>query len=495
MDRAPATSFFEHIRGLRPLQAAGVIIAIVAGLHTAKVAYYALRHSFFFGWGDDIGGFWLAKNLPFFKYLWSPIDVHRVPLLRLVSFVIFRIAPLRFEPAEAFLLGCHVAGCVFLFAALQEIRKTPANYALVAWCTVNPYLGSQLFWWTAGAARLPYILCSNAATYAYLKFRAHGSRRSFIWVIACVVVSLGFFAKGILIPVYLGALELSLRFGERDLRSDGERRRPVWRLLGILGFVSALYFIAWRAATPAWLREASRDPSFLFQYLSLSWKIFGLGTAGFLVEDGPRAAMWVAVAWSFLAIVSIVRFRAAAAAWALVVAVLSISIYAGTSNARAHAAGPFMAIVGDRYYFELAPVLVLFVGAAFRGFRWESAERTAVKHAVVGWTAAAGAVAAFGVLATNSYRSTERLFENNYPDFNESKVFFENLREGLKHTTPDADGLLPVAESDIPGGLVLFVKQPRTNAQLLWLMGVRVKGAGFRPGAYWVTRQGHVRRL
>jgi hypothetical protein len=489
------TSLLERVRGLRPARTAGVLIALVAALHTARVAYFALRHSSFFGWGDDIGGFWLAKSLPFFRYLGSPIDVHRVPLLRLVSYAIFRAAPLRFEPAEAVLVACHVAGCVFLFAALQEIRKTPVNYALVAWCGVNPYLGSQLFWWTAGAARLPYILCSNAATYAYLRFRANGTRRSFVWVIACVVVSLGFFAKGILIPVYLGALELALRFGEKGHPRDGARPRTVWPLLAILGVISALYFVAWRAATPAWLREASRDPSFLFQYMALSWKVFGLGTAGFLVEDAERAAIWVYAAWSLVTIVSVVRFRAGGVAWSLGVAVISVSIYSGTSAARAHAAGPFMAISGDRYYFELAPVLVLFVAAALRGFRWESARYVVAKHALVGWTAAAAAVVVFGLLAAHSYRSTERLFENSYSDFNESKVFFDNLREGLKDTAPDADGLLPIAESDIPTGLVLFVKQPRTNAQLLWLMGVRVKGAGLRPGAYWVTRRGHVHRL
>ena len=476
---------------------AGVFIAIIAALHTTRVAYFALRNSFFFGWGDDIGGFWLAKTLPFFKYLWSPIDVHRVPLLRLASYCIFRVAPIRFGPAEAVLVACHVAGCAFLFAALQEIRKTPANYALVAWCAINPYLGSQLFWWTAGAARLPYILFSNAATYAYLRFRAHGGRRSFIWAIACVLLSLGFFAKGILIPLYLGALELALRWGERD-RGVGTRtpgNRAVWRLLAVLAVVSALYLVAWRAATPAWLREASRDPSFLFHYMALSWKIFGLGTAGFLIEDAQRVAVWVFAAWSLVAIVSVVRYRAAAVAWAAGVAVISISIYAGTSNARAHAAGPFMAISGDRYYFEFAPVLVLFVAAAFRGFYFSRPERSAMKHPVVRWGAASGAVAVFALLAQNSYRSTKLLFENGYSDFNDSKAFFDNLREGLNGAVLDADGLLPIADSAIPKGIVLFVQQPRSNAQLLWLMGMPVKGAGLRSGAYWITRRGHVHRL
>jgi hypothetical protein len=486
------------MRGLSPTKTAVVVIALIGALHTARVASFALQNSFFFGWGDDIGGFWLAKALPFFRYLWSPIDVHRVPLLRLTSYVIFRLAPIRFEPAEAVLVACHVLGCGFLFAALREIRKSPANYALVAWCAVNPYLGSQLFWWTAGAARLPYVLFSNAAVYAYLKFRAHGERRSFVWVIACVVLSLGFFAKGILIPVYLGALEVALRVGERDRRGIGIRppvNRSVWRLLAILVFISALYFVAWRAATPAWLREASRDPSFLFQYMALSWKIFVLGTAGFLIEDGLRATAWVCAVWAVVVIVSVVRFPAAGAAWAAALAVISISIYAGTSNARAVAAGPFMAISGDRYYFELAPVFVLFVAAAFRGFHWRPPERTAFQRLPVGWGAAAAAVAGFAAIAANSYRSTELLFENNYSDFNQSKVFFDTLREELKSAKPDADGRIPIADSPIPNGIVLFVRQPKSNAQLLWLMGMPVKGAGLRSGAYWITRRGHVRRL
>jgi hypothetical protein len=494
------TPVLERLRPVRPIEAAGVFFGLVAAFHAFRVATFALRHTFFFGWGDDIGGFWLAKNLGFFKYLWSPIDVHRVPLLRLVSYFIYRLSPLRFEPAEAVLVISHVAGCLFLFAALQQIRRTPANCALVAWCAINPYLGSQLFWWTAGAARLPYIVFANAAAYGYLRYRAGGSHRWAAFVAGSTVLSLGFFAKGVLIPLNLAALEIVLRFGERSGSSGtSTRQKPghSWALLGGLATLSALYVLAWRAATPANLREASWDPKFLSLYIGWTWKFFAIGTAGFLVDDSVRVARWVGAAWALMIVYSAVRSRGALAAWAAAFAVLSVSIFAGTSSARAQAAGPFMAVVGDRYYYELAPALVLFIGAAFRNFAWGGFEGAMVRRPWTRWTAAAAACAAcaFTALARQSYLSTERLFETSYADFAGAKIYFENLRAGLQRTSRDSDGALPIVNSDIPRGLVFFVRQPRTTGQLLWLMGFSVKGTPPRPGAYWVTQKGHVYRL
>jgi hypothetical protein len=126
------------------------VALLVASAHTIGLAQFSLAHSAFHGEGDDIEGFWLAKSLPFWKYLLSPIDVHRLLLHRFMSYLVYRVAPMNFAVAEVVLSAFHLAGYVVLFATLQNIQKTPANCVLTAWYAINPYMGPQLFWWTAG---------------------------------------------------------------------------------------------------------------------------------------------------------------------------------------------------------------------------------------------------------------------------------------------------------------------------------------------------------
>src|SRR5678815_3390802 len=81
---------------------------------------------------------------------------------------------------------------------------------LTALCAVNVYGGVLLLGWSAGIARLAYILLSIAAIYHYLRFRESGSWGRLATVVACVVAAAAFFSKGLLIPGYLGAVELVL---------------------------------------------------------------------------------------------------------------------------------------------------------------------------------------------------------------------------------------------------------------------------------------------
>src|SRR5262245_34274208 len=101
----------NRLRRLGPAQVAAASAILIASVYTAWLVRFAVTHSSFHGGGDDIEGFWQAKHLPFWTYLFTPIDVHRLPLHRLASYVLFRTAGMNFVAASAVLVAFHLAGC------------------------------------------------------------------------------------------------------------------------------------------------------------------------------------------------------------------------------------------------------------------------------------------------------------------------------------------------------------------------------------------------
>ncbi|MBM4364532.1 MAG: hypothetical protein FJ104_17770 [Deltaproteobacteria bacterium] len=62
--------------------------AAVALAHLGLGVTFALRNSHYLG--DDVLAFEAARRLPLLEHLVAPIDVHLVPLHRLVTFLIHR---------------------------------------------------------------------------------------------------------------------------------------------------------------------------------------------------------------------------------------------------------------------------------------------------------------------------------------------------------------------------------------------------------------------
>lgn len=498
-ERLPAVMpSWDRLRRLRPAEVAGAAAVVIASAHTARLVQFALGHSTFPPRGDDVEGFWMSRNLPFWGYLFTPIDVHRVPLHRLASYILVRVAPLNFAVAEIVLVAFHLLGCIFLFATLDKIKRTPWNSVLVAYYAMNVYLASQLFWWTAGLCRLPHALFSSAATFFYLKFRSDGTRLSCVLVVLCIALSLGFFAKGVLIAPQLAVLELVLRWRERATAraSTTDWIRPgIWTLLAVALAMSVAYVAVWRAATPPSLREASFDPKFLLLHLKWSWMVFGLGTAGYLFEDAPSVGLWVGLAWAVALTYSIVRRRATLLAWVSLIVLVSLSVYAGTSQARERLVGPFAALLADRYYFELMPILVLFVAIALAEFLPGAAEEAVPKRSLASWSGAILAVAGLCLLSANSERSVERLFATRYGALPNARLFLENLRHGLRRVSRDPDGTLPLVDREVPGDTRLMAVHPKKSSELLELLGERPRPVAAGPGAYWITESGRIVRL
>ena len=84
---------FEWLR--RKEAALGLTLALLSAGFTA---YLAVANSHFYG--DDFWFFAEFRNLSFAEYLLTPITLHFVPMHRLFTALIYRIAPLDFRLAR-----------------------------------------------------------------------------------------------------------------------------------------------------------------------------------------------------------------------------------------------------------------------------------------------------------------------------------------------------------------------------------------------------------
>src|SRR5262249_32819793 len=151
--------------------------------------------------GDDIVGLFQARQLPFWKYLATPIDVHFVPLHRFATYLIGRFAPANFGLAVGVLLAFHLLAGFFLYRALELLHPPWLNAVFVSWYATHVYVGVLFTWWTSGLHRLPYILFLAIAVCAYVKYRWKARLSGFLAVVGAYAAAMGFFEKAALLPI------------------------------------------------------------------------------------------------------------------------------------------------------------------------------------------------------------------------------------------------------------------------------------------------------
>ena len=308
---------------------------------------------------DDYWHFALAEDKNFLEYLFTPIDVHYVPLHRLFTYLIYRLAPLNFALALLVLVIFHALTVVYLYRLLQLLNDRPYNRALILIYAANIYIMEPLMWWSAGIHRFPYILLSVGALYSYVQYRATDQRRFFLGALAAFVLALGFYEKGVLIPAYLLGVELCLsRWTDRS------------QLLGRLRGLCVFFLVS--AAYAAWLGfyvKAKGSPlihvdvTFLAEALLLILCVFFQGLVGVIYEpDAVFINVLVLAAWSVLFLCAVARSPSKVLVAATGLALLALNVgglglsgrWAGFSRAETAASV-------TRHYFELTFLAVIFL--------------------------------------------------------------------------------------------------------------------------------------
>jgi len=381
------TSFATGLTPSRVLAAWCLAVAVVFGLAAHVNAF---RHSHFFG--DDLYAFALANTLPAWNYIFTPIDVHPVPLHRLVNLLVSQLAPMNYAVAQAFLASLQVATLCFLYLGLRRLKKTPANAVFVCWYGTFVLYGTMVMNWSSSLHRLPFICATAAAFWFYARYRDSGGLGDAAVVVAAMVLGLGFYEKSMLIPFALMGVELSL-IGQ----TTRQQLRANIRLLVVLGGLMCIYFIVWRSVVADELRSIVTDVPFLANYIWIGLGRLGMGGAGHPPPPGSldaAAPAWILTAWLLFFIISVGRSKRSALTWVVGTLVVSIWIVVtALSPSRSEAFGLGLALV-PRYYPDVMLVTALFAAIAWQAGHWQ-----------MGWPHAGIGVALIGLFAVSSAQS------------------------------------------------------------------------------------------
>jgi hypothetical protein len=335
-----------------------ITAAAAAFVYTVVLLWFAWTKSYFVG--DDFSNFWIARTLPLRQALFVPLGGQIVPWHRAVTSLTYSVAPMNFAVALGVLVAFHAIGVAHLYRILEIVRPgSLANVVLAALYSIHMLLGLNLTWFTSGMTRFPYIAFSLAAIYHYLVYCDRGRRRSLALVVLCHFGALGFYSKGLLVPLYCVAVDFARRTqGAGALRCDPLK----WAVLAGMVAVDIAYVPWARSFVHGDVQRANADPGFLLGFLADVWSIFISSSfdrvpKGF--HDGP-SRLFVAVSLAFVAW-SIARRPSVLRAWLALAVVLSANILMIGASPRTVAYGRLMAFE-FRHYYELCFPTFVFLG-------------------------------------------------------------------------------------------------------------------------------------
>jgi hypothetical protein len=318
---------------------------------------YTARNSHFYE--DDLQNIYLAYSLPFWSYLTLPIDVHVVPLHRLLNLVLVTFWPYNFHAVLAVFGAFYLASVYLLWKVLDLLAPSRWTPLIVVVFSCNGLILHQFMWVPAALHRLPYVLLSLLSIYCYLRYR-DGNRRGFLLgSVLCSVLAVGFYAKAILIPGYLLAIELCLSWR----KGLGAARRY---LPGLLMLCLSVIYVAWYELFSPALRFGPQPQ--LGMALEIANGFFretaSVSLAGRLWHPGIAAyAAWMA--WGLMVVFSVMRQRTSAVVWLVLIAVLYANFLTISATGRGQIFGVSL-VLAPRYYYEVSFLLGIFVALALR---------------------------------------------------------------------------------------------------------------------------------
>lgn len=334
--------------------AAVVLVALV-------VRAMSVRHSFFSQ--DDLVYMRDAQTLGVTgDWLFKTWFGHLAPLHRL-SFSVLSPTSTAWTELMAVQLSLVAMSCGAFYLTLERLfgpswRLVPA----VAWLAFSTVLQMPLVWPSAGIQQIPDLAANLLALYAYVRYR---ETRGASWGLlgpALVAVSLLFYIRPLLVPVYLAALHVLLL---QDAIRPGAvlrslwRDRLVWGAYVVVGVVYLVFYV--RSGAPG----GDELPG--LQALGQFVRIFWLRTVSFSMVGADVPDMGEAITgWSLavqllaqvvvvgLVVWSVARRPAAVRAWIFLAFALAVSA-ALLAYGRVAALGPGIAL--DLRYFTNVPWL------------------------------------------------------------------------------------------------------------------------------------------
>ena len=461
-----------------------------AVVYTLGLVVFAYGYSAFVG--DDLSTFYALRRKPFGGYLLDLLGGQLVVLHRLVTYVIYRLWPMRFLPAVLILGALHLTSAFYLYRTLETMRPSRVNPALVAYYLTSVFIGIQLTWWSSGLTRVGYIALATIAIFHYLRHARTGRPRDLAIVAIAGVAAFGFYAKAILIPAYCVAVDAVSRDGR--MQQDRRGRALRWATLAFVFVFGVAYSAAARALLPPAFRRLNTDLAYQIGFVGACFRVFVGSLADRPLSLGEPAPLWfVLVALSFVGY-SFVRAPRTLVAWALLVALVVLNFLVVGISSRTLIWRTEM-IVEYRHYFELYFFTVLLVGAVVH--RLADAPEWRRVAAVDPRLTTAVVLVLLAAHAVVSTRALGRLLRTNelYATLPASRSYLENMRVDLDALSKKGGATPMFAEGYFPMSLDPLDFSFRRYSQLFIVFGADVRMGSPRDARYTVLDDGHIARL
>lgn len=456
----------------------------LAALFVAIYVGYTLHYSDFNN--DDLDNFLAIRAHGFWSYLALPLNVHWVPLHRLLSWFVYTVAPMRFGLAVAVLTICHVGSLFYLYATMRLVQA--GRGGLIVFCCYSSCILIMygVVWWANAQHRLPHVLLLSAAIYHYFRYVRGGNKWHACLVIAACLLDFGFYEKAALIPGYLVMLGICVD-GRKVMQMP---IRYLW-IPGALLAVAVIYVLLYLCFMP--LQTTAAPYSIVrgeWEFLRvLAGGLIGVLFTSPVAAQAEEAWKWwlVAIAW-VAAFIASIRF-APRTFWVWIAMIICILMdYLPIAISSRIAIFGLNVPYWYRYHFETVYLVAVFAAVLLAEIRRATPARPFLQMASV-WSGMLFAciyavVQVIALVHAHSVDLELRMYACAHD-------YLHNLRKGL---SPIADPMTSFEDTEVPGCMSLFKFVPNTNTLLpLFVPNARF---GVREGSrYRVDSNGHVEHL
>lgn len=324
---------------------------------------YVFHHSDFSN--DDLRNMIVMRQSGFWSFLLTPIDVHFVPVHRLLTTLVYHLAPMNFGLTVAISATLHLAIIVYLYRLLRLLGVGEASW-LVVCCyaaSIVPLFG--MVWWAHAEHRFPYVFCAVYATFHYVTWLRQGGRWHILACLLAFIVGLGAYEKMVLLPVQMTAFAFFADPG----RFVREWRRSLL-VPFVLGLLSLSYVVGYLSIAPT---SGHASVAFAGRAILEFLKMLGTGIAALPVlgEGNSEAIGWswrtvlAAALWLALLGFSVARCRRCLWLWLCLLCLLCLDYLPIAISSRIFFFG-FVEPHSYRFGFEELYVVAVFVGLVLK---------------------------------------------------------------------------------------------------------------------------------
>lgn len=405
---------------------------------------------------DDIDNFTIIRNGNLLQLMMTPLHGHWSPFHRFSTWLVYAIAPMRFEPAVILLMIFHAGTLVYLYATLRKIGLDLSGKVITCAYAACGLLIYGMIWWANAQLRVPHVLLCAAAIYHYIAWLKGGGKWQAGLATAAFLLDLCVYQKAVLIPVYMivaGFLAAPDRFRAMPLRTAA--------IPAVLLALAFAYTVAYTLLLPP--RVHPGVELMLASHWTLLKAFFG-ALLGATAKDVAHASQQpfigmlqaAGIFWLCLFITSLRLAPGTWKLWLLTLLMVTLDFLPLITSDRVFWFGQIVPY-SYRYHFETVYLVALFAGficaAAIRerlrsGKEFQSPALAAVVVALY----AGLNVAALGYARSNSVE-----FEIS----RNAHVYMGNLREGLARQVKEPQPKF--RDTAVPGYMSILVGPDRSS--------------------------------